>query len=431
MDTSANLRFATYPYVMMINSLILAIAAAPLCGGAAAFFSQDPAVPIALPVPPSTLPQPSVALPAPLAWLTDQDDYPLVSRRLMVLEVGAVEPVCVLQPILHSFDAADYQRLAWLGNDLLVTGPVMQSRPTPNVGLPLNRVERSQTGNEEVPARITYHAESFRDLTAKHYYPSPDGQGVLIVGFGQNGLVHLQSKLHPLLPEDGINYRMRGGGWAEDGSAVYLSLGGGRGETQAGLWKFSFHGWSESATPKLGDGVRLANAPRYPRHIAADGTIFATDRVERGRFTPHEAYLWFPERERASIELADDLLYTMAAELRPGAGLGDASAATIEIAYVRTPAGELIHRSFPRNHLLTSKEATPPNDRVLWSGKHRVLSLAWSPDGEWLAISALDEQRKAQIYVVAVDEDAKPVHLGPGIRPSWGPLPAGRATPSE
>lgn len=91
--------------------------------------------------------EPSLSAQRPsLLWLVDQDDFPLVSRRLMLLEDGQVEARTVLQPLLYCFDAASpdgSKLLAWNnfqldlwdleGEDLQHAEPLMQlGRPRPS-----------------------------------------------------------------------------------------------------------------------------------------------------------------------------------------------------------------------------------------------------------------------------------------------------------
>ena len=101
--------------------------------------------------PPASVDVPApIELPAPVAWLQDQDDHPLVSRTLLVLDPGEPDPRAVLAPLLWCFDAADHQRVAWLGDRLVVNGPVARSRPMPNVSMPIQVVDAVEGG----PTRV-------------------------------------------------------------------------------------------------------------------------------------------------------------------------------------------------------------------------------------------------------------------------------------
>jgi len=76
----------------------------------------------------------------PLAWLASNDDYPRLSRRVMVLEPQAAGPRCLAQPLLYSFDSADHQQLGMTPDTVWVNGPISWHRDSPNQRLPLHAI---------------------------------------------------------------------------------------------------------------------------------------------------------------------------------------------------------------------------------------------------------------------------------------------------
>jgi lysophospholipase L1-like esterase len=88
-------------------------------------------------------------LPVELGWLVDNDDYPLVSRRLMTLAPGAQGLRRRAQPLLFSFDAADQLKLGYAAGSWVMNGPISTARSAPNVGTPLQivRADGSRVGS--------------------------------------------------------------------------------------------------------------------------------------------------------------------------------------------------------------------------------------------------------------------------------------------
>ena len=333
------------------------------------------------------------SLPAPLAWVEDQNDDPLVSRRLMLLEPGAEAARELLAPLLYSFDTSDNQVVAWLGERVLVNGLVQQTRPTPNVALSIHLVSVDDHTRQTVP-----------DFHPHRLHASPDGRRVLCQDLGRLTLVTFTDvgpEIVPLLDRErhlGSSLVNRAW-WNHDGSAALVSIQGRHGGLATGCWRVAL---PEDQTPDSPSPQpeHLGSVSGWPRQSFADGSILITERIERQKYTPHWSALHWPGTDRGAETLTDDLHWNQSIGTRPGS-------APLAFAFTRFSDQALVLRE--------------DDERVLWTGVHPPDGICWSPDGDWLAFHARDEERKPWIHALHVPSGAC-WRIGAGLRPAWGPM---------
>lgn len=343
-------------------------------------------------------------IPSSVAWLEGQDDYPLVSRRLMRLDPGDSAARVILEPLLYSFDAADHQTALWLGDALIANGPVTRSRPAPNVSLPIHHVASD--------GEIT----TAREVTPPYLRPSPDGRGIVTFSITQLGFLRFvdgESRFEVILDGEQLGHSLLGDAtWTAEGDALLVSVDARRDSMPSGLWRMGYR-WSETDGPVFSEPVRVSTKVGSLTRCLEDGSVFSTRRVLGEKYTPHQIVRSWPGTGEKSEILVRDLHWGQAIAFRPRGASGSEGDGTLEFAYVRFEDGAIVLRS------VTSAN---PNaeDRVLWSGPRPVENLEWSPDGAWIAFGTRDQERAEWVYAIEVESGEATV-LGRGMRPVWGP----------
>lgn len=220
-------------------------------------------------------------LPASLAWLRDNDDYPLVSRSLFELRPEDAGPGLLAQNLLYSFDAADPTELAAIPDGgWAINCPVSAARPAPNVGTELQLIESDAT-------RITARVDS------SLFAVSPDGDQVVTATLGQVALVDRTSaEVRTLLDGATLGRTMpRAVSWL-DADTIRLELGpvgGGQdGPMSPGDWQVQVSDGSYERTPSLPSDPtttppREHAAPDAPVSALPDGTMLFLDHDGRLR----------------------------------------------------------------------------------------------------------------------------------------------------
>jgi hypothetical protein len=356
--------------------------------------------------------QPQPLLPAPLAWLEDRDEQPRESRRLVVLLPGESTPKVLLEPLLYSFDAADTQCVRWLGDSVVVNGPKSQHRATPNVAMPLHRIDP-----------YSGKVETCSDCQPNTLSTSNDGARLLAYSFNRVQVFRADA---PFSPQDVISDATRQLGrsqirravWTADGKAILLSVAGLKDGLDEGLWRIPMERWDRTTQPGAFDLVPFGDAPKWPIQAFTDGSFLAHAHGEDQRRARTLIRVW-PKLIKKSDTITSDLHFggvAAAARLGPRAHLA--------VAYARHKDRAIVLRSVEAS---THKNSQTEEERVLWVGPHVAESITWSRNGAWIAFDARDEARKPWIFVLEVST-GKVHRLAAGLRPSWGPNPRAKET---
>lgn len=213
-------------------------------------------------------------LPASLAWLRDNDDYPLVSRSLFELRPGDAGPRLLAQNLLYSFDAADPTDLAAMPDGgWAINSPVSNSRSAPNVGTELQLIEADAT-------RITARVPS------SLFAVSPNGDQIVTATLGQVALVdRVTADVRTLLDNATLGRTMpRAVRWVDEDS-IELELGrvggGQEGPMSPGIWLVQTDDASFErlqVQPKAGPPVPSEHGkPDAPAQELEDGTVLFLD----------------------------------------------------------------------------------------------------------------------------------------------------------
>ncbi|MAW59760.1 MAG: hypothetical protein CMJ94_02870 [Planctomycetes bacterium] len=202
-------------------------------------------------------------LPAALAWLRENEDYPLVSRSLFELRPGDASPARLAQPLLYSFDAHDPTELVALADGgWAFNAPVLRARSAPNVGTPLHTVSRDD-GLSRWEASGRYHAAA------------PDSSLHAVASSSQLVLVdHEDGSVVPLLDASDLGQTMPTGlRWIDD-TTLELDLGrvggGTPGRMTPGRWQIDLRDRSEKRL-----GAVTQQTPPAPAGLAEASGAFA------------------------------------------------------------------------------------------------------------------------------------------------------------
>lgn len=364
--------------------------------------------------PPASVDVPApIELPAPVAWLQDQDDHPLVSRTLLVLDPGEPDPRAVLAPLLWCFDAADHQRVAWLGDRLIVNGPVARSRPMPNVAMPIQIVDAVGGGPTRTGMDTTY------------FLPLPDGRRIVGWSFDRVEMVALAEEGDPrrtVLLDDATGLgrsQVESVILGADGGSLLVSVSQHRGPMRSGLWRLELPVAGAEPRPP----GRIAEAIAGLIEALADGSVVSASRRDRGWYEAQRVTRSWPVGDRTPVVLADDLHWSRQLAVRPGS----LAPGELDLAMVRFPGGELVLRRFRSGEGsaalpggATASDGAAYTDRVLWRGPRAVEHLAFGPRGRFLVFSARDQERVSWVHALDL-ESGRTERLGAGRRPAIGP----------
>jgi hypothetical protein len=326
----------------------------------------------------------------PVVWLIGQDDYPLVSRRLMLSTSVDSAARTVLEPLLYCFDAADHQSVQRAGDELLLNGPVRDSRAAPNVGMPLQLLDLETASLQLV------------EQQSQSFAVSPDGSLLLT---WDNFHLDLRQLPNESLPEGKLIQRLDEESlgaaqistalWLPDGESFLMQISNyDHGGLKAGVWEFPLDGeplflgfLSGRVLQVLGSQTLLHSIPTPRQHYQARQLLrsyFHLSSVKPGQFKTEQ--------------LHDDLMYTEAVSARPNSS---------DFVYARHSDKALV---------LRSEQDGTEQETVLWQSTRSIEDLSWSADGRWLCFTDRTEDQQRRIIVIDSETGALE-DLGQGIRP--------------
>ncbi len=335
-------------------------------------------------------PEASAAARPPLLWLIDQDDYPLVRRRLVLLQRDQSEAHPVLAPLLYCFDAADYQRLQPAGHLLLVNGPVSESRSSPNVGMPLQLLNL-KSGELQL---VRSQSQSF--------VASPDGSKLLTWNNFQLDLADLEGEdlqhAKPLMQLGKLELgsaQVSQALWMPNSDSFLVQISNYKEDgLKAGVWEYPLQGEPLYLGIIQGRMLCVLGSQTLLHSIPKPRERYGARRLVRSDFHLSST---IPGQFRTE-QLHEDLMYTNAVAQRPH---------SLEFAYARHSDKALV---------LSGEQAGQVSERILWQSMRSIGDLNWSADGRWLCFTDRNEESQRRIIVIDV-ETGESQELGKGIRP--------------
>lgn len=326
----------------------------------------------------------------PLAWLVNQDDHPLVSRRLVMSSGVDGEVQTVLEPLLYCFDAADHQRLMRAGERLILSGQVSNSRSAPNVSMPLQLLDVDSGDLQLLQGNSAFFAVSPDGtllLEWNHFQldvwrlPQADGSRAEVIRrLDINELGNAQVSTALWMPQsDSFLVQI----------SNYKDLG-----LEPGIWEFPLEGEPLFLGFLFGRMLCVLDSQTLLHSIPNPRDKYHARRLMRSHF--HLSSM-LPGEFR-SEELHHDLMYTDAIAARPNSA---------DFAYARASDKSLV---------LHSEQDGAVKETVMWQSSRSIEDLSWSADGRWLCLTDRTAERQRHIIVINCDT-GDTQDLGPGLRP--------------